>query len=1220
LRKQSRLRISTSLAQAARGSARLTPCAPGHPLTHFMRGGVRMEGLKSVVERLEDIQSVISGVDEGLKEQLIAGLSGSARTVFIASIYEKTKKPMLIVTHNLLQAQKIYDDLSSLIGDMDVFLYPANELIAAEISIASPELKAQRIEAMNHWVHKQDGIIIVPIAGLRKILPPKELWKNYQLSLNVGDDIDLNELLNKLVKMGYVRADLVSTPGEFSVRGGILDIYSLTEMDPIRIELFDTEIDSIRTFSLEDQRSKIKQQNVKIGPATEMIFETSHFEKLISNIENGLAKSLKTVKQEKVKTLLTQNIGFELDQLRMSQKPEQVFKYLSFAYGEENSLLDYLPSSGMIFVDEISRVQEMNDSLEKEEAEWYTSLLEEGKILHDVKISHSFLPLLHKSSHSVLYMSLFLRHVPNTNPQNIINISCKPMQNFHGQMNVLKAETERWAKGKYTVIFLGQDDERVNKLQRVLEDYGIDVDIIKKAQAIIPGKRQIHEGNLHTGFEFPIQKLAIITEEELFNKRIKKTPRRQKLSNAERIKNYSELRVGDYVVHVNHGIGKYLGIETLVINGVHKDYLHIRYQGSDKLYVPVEQIDLVQKYVASEGKEPKIYKLGGTDWKRVKKKVESSVQNIADDLIKLYAEREASKGHAFSPDGDMQREFEAAFPYQETEDQIRSINEIKKDMEKERPMDRLLCGDVGYGKTEVAIRAAFKAIADGKQVAFLVPTTILAQQHYETMRERFQDYPIKIGLLSRFRTRKEQQETLKGLKAGTVDIVVGTHRLLSKDIVYHDLGLLIIDEEQRFGVTHKEKIKQLKTNVDVLTLTATPIPRTLHMSMLGVRDLSVIETPPENRFPVQTYVMEYNGGLVRESIERELARDGQVYFLYNRVEDIERKAEELSMLVPDARVTYAHGQMSENELEAVMLGFLGGEFDVLVSTTIIETGVDIPNVNTLIVFDGDKMGLSQLYQLRGRVGRSNRVAYAYFTYRKDKVLTEVAEKRLQAIKEFTELGSGFKIAMRDLSIRGAGNLLGAEQHGFIDTVGFDLYSQMLREAIEARKGDIQINETPSLEIDVEVDAYIPDSYIADGQQKIEMYKRFRSLSSIGELEELQEEMVDRFGEYPNEVAFLFQIAEMKVYAQFSKVELIKQVKQEVTILVSETGSVGIDVGKIVQVSNKYGRMVGMGQDGKKFKLVLHVKGIESHKWLSVALELIQIMYESKNITEKNHVS
>lgn len=1183
--------------------------------------GIRMEGLKALISRQEDIQSVVAGMDEGLKEQLIAGLSGSARTVFLAAAFEKAKKPMLVVTHNLLQAQKIYDDITNLIGDSEVFLYPANELIAAEISIASPELKAQRIEALNHFVQNKSGVVIVPVAGLRKVLPPQALWKNYQISLKIGEEVAVDKLLIKLVNMGYIRSEMVSSPGEFSVRGGIIDIYALTDADPIRIELFDTEIDSIRTFSLEDQRSKGKRDQITIGPATEMLFEAEQLAKLISNIEQGLASSLKKVKQEKVKTLMTQNIGHELELLRMGQKPEQIFKYLSLAYDQGNSLLDYLPENGMIFIDEISRVQEMNDSLEKEEAEWYTSLLGEGQIIHDVKISHQLLPLLHKSNHPILFMSLFLRHVPNTNPQNIINVSCKQMQNFHGQMHVLKAETERWTKGNYTVLFLGPDEERVNKLQRVLEDYGVEASLIGKNQPLLPGKIQITQGNLHTGFELPIQKLAVITEEELFNKKTKKTPRRQKLSNAERIKSYSELRVGDYVVHVNHGIGKYLGIETLEINGVHKDYLHLRYQGNDKLYVPVEQIDLVQKYVASESKEPKIYKLGGTDWKRVKKKVESSVQNIADDLIKLYAEREAAKGYAFSPDGEMQRDFEAAFPYQETEDQYRSINEIKKDMERERPMDRLLCGDVGYGKTEVAIRAAFKAIADGKQVAFLVPTTILAQQHYETMRERFQDFPINIGLLSRFRSRKEQTETIKGLKTGTVDVVVGTHRLLSKDVIYRDLGLLIIDEEQRFGVTHKEKIKHLKNNVDVLTLTATPIPRTLHMSMLGVRDLSVIETPPENRFPVQTYVMEYNGGLVREAIERELARDGQVYFLYNRVEDIERKAEEISMLVPDARVTYAHGQMSENELESAMLGFLEGEFDVLVSTTIIETGVDIPNVNTLIVNDADKMGLSQLYQLRGRVGRSNRVAYAYFTYRKDKVLSEVAEKRLQAIKEFTELGSGFKIAMRDLTIRGAGNLLGAEQHGFIDSVGFDLYSQMLKEAIEARKGELGGEVKPaSLEIDVEIDAYIPDSYIADGHQKIEMYKRFRSLSSVEELEELQDEMTDRFGDYPDEVGYLFQIAELKVNGLMAGVELIKQSKHEVAILFSENASSNIDGQKIFQISNKHGRMVGLGMDGKKLKLVLHIKGIESHKWLVVGLEMIQGIYQSKANNQKNPVS
>ena len=1164
-----------------------------------------MNALSQMFLPNKDVQSIISGVEVGLSEQLVAGLSGSSRAMLIASVYKKTNRSILVVTYNLLQAQKIYEDVTSFLSEDEVFLYPANELIAAEISISSPELRAQRIEALNHWSHYSKGIVIVPMGGFRKLLPPKSLWQKYQLSFTVGSELNLETTINQLVIMGYSRVDMVSSPGEFSLRGGILDIYSLTESDPVRIELFDTDIDSIRTFSIEDQKSLEKISTVNIGPATELLLEPLHVNRMTDLLEEGLRTSLDRMKSEKSKNLLLQNVGSEVEQLKSGLKIDTIFKYSSLSYDNPASLLDYLPNDGLVFLDEISRIQEIASSLENEELEWFTNLLDEGEIVHDVQLSFSFNQLMTASKKSMVYMSLFLRHVPHTNPQNIINFTCKQMQNFHGQMNVFKAETERWKKANYSVVILGPDEERMSKLRRVLEDYDIEAAELTNTSSILEGKVQIAKGNLHAGFELPMQKLVIITEQELFNKKTKKSTRKQKISNAERIKNYSELKIGDYVVHVNHGIGKYLGIETLEINGVHKDYLNIRYQGSDQLFVPVDQIDLVQKYVASEGKEPKLYKLGGNDWKRVKSKVQSSVQDIADDLIKLYAEREASKGYAFSPDGDLQREFETSFPYNETEDQLRSIAEIKKDMERERPMDRLLCGDVGYGKTEVAIRAAFKAIADGKQVALLVPTTILAQQHFETIRERFQDYPVTIGLLNRFRTRKQQTETLKGLKAGTVDIVVGTHRLLSKDVQYHDLGLLIVDEEQRFGVTHKEKIKHLKANIDVLTLTATPIPRTLHMSMLGVRDLSVIETPPENRFPVQTYVMEYNGVLVREAIERELARDGQVYFLYNRVEDIARKAEEISTLVPDARVVYAHGRMTEQELETVMIGFLEGEYDVLVSTTIIETGVDIPNVNTLIVHDADKMGLSQLYQLRGRVGRSNRVAYAYFTYRKDKVLTEVAEKRLQAIKEFTELGSGFKIAMRDLSIRGAGNLLGAEQHGFIDSVGFDLYSQMLKEAIDQKITIEPTTEKQQVEIDVQVDAYLPDSYISDGHQKIEMYKKFRGVSSLEEVAELKEEMVDRFGDYPIEVEYLFEIATIKVFAQMSKVDSIKQQKQDLVVLLSETRSNNIDGAKVFKVAGAIDRHVGLGMEGSRVKIVLSIKNSNCEQWLTKLKSLIE---------------
>ncbi|MGN9863294.1 transcription-repair coupling factor [Bacillus swezeyi] len=1164
-----------------------------------------MNNIQSYITKSDDFKSIVNGLNEGLKEQLLAGLSGSARSLFTAALSKEIKRPLFLITHNLYQAQKITDDLTGLINDQPVLLYPVNELISSEIAVASPELRSQRLDVLNRLSSGEAPIVVAPAAAVRRMLSPAEVWKESQIQIETGREIDPEKLIQTLVQIGYERTDMVAAPGEFSIRGGIIDVYSLTEDNPIRIELFDTEIDSIRIFNTDDQRSLETRDKVEIGPAKELIVREEDRQRALEQMEKGLANSLKKLKLDKQKEILHQNIAEDKERLTEGNIGQEMVKYISYFYENPASLLDYFPKNTLLILDEISRVHEMEDQLQKEEAEWVTSLLEEGKILHDMSMSFPFHNLISTQSRPILYYSLFLRHVQHTSPQNIVNVSSKQMQSFHGQMNVLKNEIERFKKSKYTTVFLGDSRERVEKLASVLSDYEIEAAQADQDAALAQGQIYIMEGGLQSGFELPLMKLAVITEEELFKKRVKKQARKQKLTNAERIKSYSELQVGDYVVHVNHGIGKYLGIETLEINGIHKDYLNIHYQGSDKLYVPVDQIDQVQKYVGSEGKEPKLYKLGGSEWKRVKKKVETSVQDIADDLIKLYAEREASKGYAFSPDHEMQREFEAAFPYQETEDQLRSIHEIKKDMEKERPMDRLLCGDVGYGKTEVAIRGAFKAIADGKQVAILVPTTILAQQHYETILERFQDYPVNIGLLSRFRTRKEATETIKGLKNGTIDIVIGTHRLLSKDVVYKDLGLLIIDEEQRFGVTHKEKIKRIKANVDVLTLTATPIPRTLHMSMLGVRDLSVIETPPENRFPVQTYVVEYNGALVREAIERELARGGQVYFLYNRVEDIERKAEEISMLVPDAKVAYAHGKMTENELESVMLNFLEGESDVLVSTTIIETGVDIPNVNTLIVYDADKMGLSQLYQLRGRVGRSNRVAYAYFTYRKDKVLTEVAEKRLQAIKEFTELGSGFKIAMRDLTIRGAGNLLGAQQHGFIDSVGFDLYSQMLKEAIEARKGDVPQAEKFEPEIDLELDAYIPQTYVTDGKQKIDMYKRFRSVATIEEKSELQDEMMDRFGEYPKEVEYLFAIAEMKVYAIRERVELIKQEKDAVRLTIDEKASSEIDGQKLFELGSKYGRQIGLGMEGKKLKISIQVKNRKPEEWLETLLEILK---------------
>lgn len=1176
-----------------------------------------MQGLLNYFCDNDDFQSLITGMSEGLREQLVSGLSNSARTLLMSCLYNTDHRTQLVVTHNLFQAQKLYEDLVAILGEDTVHLYPVNELTSAEIAIASPELKSQRIDVLNRLAERSSGgIIITPIAGLRRMIPPKNVWDASSVTFTRGEDVELDEVKNKLIAMGYERSDMITGPGEFSIRGGILDIFPLTESRPLRIELFDTEVDSIRYFDVETQRSENQLQDVKIGPAEEIILFQEQYEKAVSNVELGLSRSLQKIKDTGVKEKLTEHIGYEIEQLKQKQSFQGMYKYISCYYDRPASLLDYLPEDTLVVMDEISRIQETSSNLEKEEAEWHTTLLNQGEILSGLSLSHKYEELVNRPNLMFLYLSLFLRHVPHTNPQNIINMSCKAMQNFHGQLNVLLSEVQRWHKSKDAVVFLAANQERAKRLERVMEDYKIDATIVEGKTPLTPGKNHILIGDLNGGFELPMRKLVVLTEEEVFTKKTTRKPRRtQKVSNAERIKSYSELKVGDYVVHINHGIGKYLGIETLEINGVHKDYLNLKYAGDDKLYVPVEQIDQVQKFVGSEGKEPKVYKLGGSEWKKVKSKVQSSVQDIADDLIKLYAEREATKGYAFSDDGGMQQDFESAFPYQETEDQLRAIEEIKTDMEKERPMDRLLCGDVGYGKTEVAIRAAFKAINDGKQVAFLVPTTILAQQHYETFMERFAEFPITIKSLSRFRTRKEQTETLKGLKAGTVDIVVGTHRILSKDIQFKDLGLLIIDEEQRFGVTHKEKIKQMKTNVDVLTLTATPIPRTLHMSMLGVRDLSVIETPPENRFPVQTYVVEYSGGIIREAIERELSRGGQVYFLYNRVESIERMAEQISQLVPDARVAFAHGQMRENELESVMIDFLDGNYDVLVSTTIIETGVDIPNVNTLIVNDADKMGLSQLYQLRGRVGRSNRVAYSYFMYQRDKVLTEVAEKRLQAIKEFTELGSGFKIAMRDLSIRGAGNLLGAQQHGFIDSVGFDLYSQMLKEAIEERKGEKPKKKEIELELDVNVDAYIPSTYISDEKQKIDMYKRFKGIESFDDVLDLHDEMIDRFGDYPEQVSNLFAVTRIKLYAQLEKVEKIEQMKNnQIQMLFSKETTLQIDGSKLFDIVNKIGRHVNLGMAQEQIKVLVNHRRMTDDQILKTIEEVLEKVPDAKKET------
>lgn len=1165
-----------------------------------------MGPLIQLMRQDQDFQSTVMGLEQNLQEQLVVGLSGTARAVYVAAIYQETKRPVLLITHNLNQAQKAAEDLQELLPKKDVLLYPANELVTTEIALASQETLGERVHVLSQLSQGFSGVLIVPFSGIRKLLPPKKIIQESHIPLEVGKDYLMNQLLKELVDIGYERVDMVEKIGEFSVRGGIVDLFPVTFEHPIRIEWFDEEIDSIRFFSVHDQRSFSKELKIVIPPARELFADKDQLRRTSSKVTKLLEERLSIIKDPELARKCTESIGFDIERLKEGDLFTGIYKYISQIYPDYQSLLDYMPGNSIVVLDELTRIAESAKQMEKEEAEWQIALLNQGEFMPSLTISLSYEDVIIKRGYQRIYLSLFMRHVSYAQPQNIVQFICRGMQQFHGQMHVLKTEWDRWINANYRVIFYASSQDRLERLKRVLSDYKMELRTGK--EIVLPGKPSAKIGSLQSGFEMKGIRLVVITESEVFSQKQRRMRRNTKMDHAEKIKDYQELKPGDYVVHVNHGIGRYAGIETLNVGGMHKDYLHIQYAGNDKLYVPVEQIDQVQKYVGSEEKTPRVYSLGGSEWSKVKNKVRSSVQDIAQDLIELYAKRQAAKGYTFSKDTPYQKEFELLFPYEETPDQLRSIEEIKRDMEKIQPMDRLLCGDVGYGKTEVAIRAAFKATMDGKQVAFLVPTTILAQQHYETFRERFADFPVKIRVLSRFRSRKEQKEVIQELKSGTADIVIGTHRLLSKDIEFKDLGLLIIDEEQRFGVKHKEKIKQLRHNIDVLTLTATPIPRTLHMAMMGVRDLSVIETPPENRFPVQTYVLEYSGALVREAIERELARGGQVYFLYNQVYNIDQMADQIRLLVPEARVTVAHGQMPESELERVMLDFLDGEYDVLVSTTIIETGVDIPNVNTLIIYDADKMGLSQLYQLRGRVGRSNRIAYAYFTYQRDKVLSETAEKRLQAIKEFTELGSGFKIAMRDLSIRGAGNILGAEQHGHIATVGFELYSQMLKEAIAELQGKKKVAEPKDPQIDINIDAYLPSEYIHDEKQKIELYKKIRAVSRLQEVQALQEEIEDRFGNLPQPVQCLLQIARIRVYAMKYGVESIEQKGTDFLLQFQSKENEQIDGQQLFRIAQLFPGKIRLSS-GRKVGVIFKTKGLPPKSALEM-IEQFLIQYET----------
>ncbi|WP_099832556.1 transcription-repair coupling factor [Streptococcus suis] len=1072
-----------------------------------------------ILHKNKQINQWQSGLNKSTR-QLLLGLSGTSKSLVMATAYDSLAEKIMIVTATQNEAEKLVADLTAIVGSENVYNFFTDDSPIAEFVFASKERTQSRIDSLNFLIDStSSGILVASMAACRVLLPSPETYKGSKIQLEVGQEIEVDKLVKNLVNIGYKKVSRVLTQGEFSQRGDILDIFDMQAEAPYRIEFFGDEIDGIRIFDVDSQKSLENLDEISISPASDIILSSEDYSRASQYIQTAIEQSTREEQQSYLREVLAD--------MQTEYRHPDLRKFLSCIYEQSWTLLDYLPKSSPLFLDDFHKIADKQAQFEKEIADLLTDDLQKGKTVSSLKYFASTYAELRKYKPATFFSS-FQKGLGNVKFDALYQFTQYPMQEFFHQIPLLKDELTRYAKSNNTVVIQASSDVSLHTLQKTLQEYDIHLPV-HAADKLVEGQQQVIIGQLASGFHLMDEKLVLITEKEIFNKKIKRKVRRTNISNAERIKDYSELAVGDYVVHHVHGIGQYLGIETIEISGIHRDYVTVQYQNSDRISIPVEQIDLLSKYLASDGKAPKVNKLNDGRFQRTKQKVQKQVEDIADDLIKLYAERSQLKGFAFSPDDENQVEFDNYFTHVETDDQLRSINEIKKDMEKDSPMDRLLVGDVGFGKTEVAMRAAFKAVNDGKQVAILVPTTVLAQQHYANFQERFAEFPVNVDVMSRFKTKAEQEKTLEKLKKGQVDILIGTHRLLSKDVVFADLGLLVIDEEQRFGVKHKERLKELKKKIDVLTLTATPIPRTLQMSMLGIRDLSVIETPPTNRYPVQTYVMETNPSVIRDAMLREIDRGGQVYYLYNKVDTIEQKVSELKELVPEATIGYVHGQMSEIQLENTLYAFVEGEYDILVTTTIIETGVDIPNANTLFIENADHMGLSTLYQLRGRVGRSSRIAYAYLMYRPDKSLTEVAEKRLEAIKGFTELGSGFKIAMQDLSIRGAGNILGAAQSGFIDSVGYEMYSQLLEQAILEKQGKAAQRQKSNSEVNLQIDAYLPSDYIGDQRQKIEIYKRIKNIDSRVNYQDLQEELIDRFGEYPDVVAYLLEIGLLKSF-------------------------------------------------------------------------------------------
>lgn len=1145
------------------------------------------------------------------KRQLILGLSTSTKALAIASSLEKEDR-IVLLTSTYGEAEGLVSDLISILGEELVYPFLVDDAPMVEFLMSSQEKIISRVEALRFLTDSsKKGILVCNIVASRLILPSPNAFKDSIVKISVGEEYDQHAFIHQLKENGYRKVTQVQTQGEFSLRGDILDIFEISQLEPCRIEFFGDEIDGIRSFEVETQLSKENKTELTIFPASDMLLREKDYQRGQSALEKQISKTLSPILKSYLEEILS---SFHQKQSHADSR-----KFLSLCYDKTWTVFDYIEKDTPIFFDDYQKLMNQYEVFERELAQYFTEELQNSKAFSDMQY-FSDIEQIYKKQSLVTFFSNLQKGLGNLKFDKIYQFNQYPMQEFFNQFSFLKEEIERYKKMDYTIILQSSNSMGSKTLEDMLEEYQIKLDSRDKTN-ICKESVNLIEGNLRHGFHFVDEKILLITEHEIFQKKLKRRFRRQHVSNAERLKDYNELEKGDYVVHHIHGIGQYLGIETIEIKGIHRDYVSVQYQNGDQISIPVEQIHLLSKYISSDGKAPKLNKLNDGHFKKAKQKVKNQVEDIADDLIKLYSERSQLKGFAFSADDDDQDAFDDAFPYVETDDQLRSIEEIKRDMQASQPMDRLLVGDVGFGKTEVAMRAAFKAVNDHKQVVILVPTTVLAQQHYTNFKERFQNFAVNIDVLSRFRSKKEQTATLEKLKNGQVDILIGTHRVLSKDVVFADLGLMIIDEEQRFGVKHKETLKELKKQVDVLTLTATPIPRTLHMSMLGIRDLSVIETPPTNRYPVQTYVLEKNDSVIRDAVLREMERGGQVYYLYNKVDTIVQKVSELQELIPETSIGYVHGRMSEVQLENTLLDFIEGQYDILVTTTIIETGVDIPNANTLFIENADHMGLSTLYQLRGRVGRSNRIAYAYLMYRPEKSISEVSEKRLEAIKGFTELGSGFKIAMRDLSIRGAGNLLGKSQSGFIDSVGFELYSQLLEEAIAKRNGNANANTRTkgNAELILQIDAYLPDTYISDQRHKIEIYKKIRQIDNRVNYEELQEELIDRFGEYPDVVAYLLEIGLVKSYLDKVFVQRVERKDNKITIQfekVTQRLFLAQDYFKALSVTNL---KAGIAENKGLMELVFDVQNKKDYEILEGLLIFGESLLEIKESKEENSI-